>query len=196
MQMGMSVSRPAIVCRMCPGRKTDVVAVEGRQVLRCRACNRTWQPYDTSPSPAPDYRTAYCTAQPERDEDEALAALEAGLDAATVAAKAAGKRLDPMARRLLLLRRAALADRRAYATELEYLRGGATVTLVELALDKAEVAASALSVFDVNTDAAYASGTIRADHCVWDEEPDLGRAYVRQEYAEWARAERAVISGS
>lgn len=87
--MGMSVSRPATVCRMCPGLKTDVVAAEGRQVLRCRACRRTWRPYDTSPSPAPDYRTAYRTAQPEREEDEALAALEAGLDAATAAAKAA-----------------------------------------------------------------------------------------------------------
>ncbi|MEU2245033.1 hypothetical protein ABZ572_37250 [Streptomyces sp. NPDC018338] len=191
----MSVSRPAIVCRMCPGRKTEVVAAEGRQVLRCRTCRRTWRPYDTYPSPAPDYRTAYSTAPPEREEGDALAALEAGLDAATTVAKAAGKRRpDPMAGRLLLLRRAMLADRRAYVTELEHLRGGTTVTQVELALDKAEVAAAALRVFDVDTDGVYVSGAIRAEHSVWDDEPDLGRAYVRQEYTEWTRAERAVFS--
>ncbi|MFD7916794.1 hypothetical protein ACFV30_39920 [Streptomyces sp. NPDC059752] len=38
--------------------------------------------------------------------------------------------------------------------------------------------------------------TIRAEHWVWDGEPDLGRAYVCQEYAEWARAERAAFSGT
>ncbi|MGA5069132.1 hypothetical protein ACPB9E_36150 [Streptomyces exfoliatus] len=61
-----------------------------------------------------------------------------------------------MPRRLLLLRRAALADRRAYATEVEYLRGGATVTQTELALDKAEAAATVQRVFDVDTEAVYA----------------------------------------
>ncbi|MEV4427446.1 hypothetical protein ACIGN6_17110 [Streptomyces sp. NPDC053792] len=52
--------------------------------------------------------------------------------------KAAGKRgLDSMARRLLLLRQAMLADRRAYATEPEHLRDAATVTRVEYVLDHA-----------------------------------------------------------
>ncbi|MET9374033.1 hypothetical protein ABZX98_07765 [Streptomyces sp. NPDC002992] len=185
----MEMSRPAIVCRLCRGRKTDLVAVEERQALRCRQCRRTWWPYDTSPSPAPDYRTAYETAPPECEEDEALAALQAGLDAATAAAKAVGKRrLDPRARRLLLLRRAALADRRAYATELEHLRDAATVAQVEYALDHAEVAAEALRAFDTETDGVYASGVIRAEHPIWDNEPDLGRAYVRQEYEQWTRA--------
>ncbi|WP_328486002.1 hypothetical protein [Streptomyces zaomyceticus] len=189
----MEMSHPAIVCRVCPGRKTDLVAVEERQALRCRLCGRTWWPYDSSPSPAPDYHTAYKTAPSERDEDEAVAALQAGLDAATAAAKAAGKRLDPMARRLLLLRRAALADRRAYATELEHLRGAATVTQVEYALDHAEVAAEALCAFDTETDGVYGSGVIRAEHPIWDDQPDLGRAYVRQEYEQWTHAERAVL---
>ncbi|MGA5194071.1 hypothetical protein [Streptomyces exfoliatus] len=71
-------------------------------------------------------------ARPEREEDEALTALQTGLDAAAAAAKAAGKhRLDLMTSRRLLLRLAALADRRACATELERLRDGATGTQVD-----------------------------------------------------------------
>ncbi|MFH9958941.1 hypothetical protein ACH4OX_32660 [Streptomyces roseolus] len=194
--MKLTVERPAIVCRMCPSTKTDVIAAEERQMLRCRRCRRTWPPYDTSPSPAPGYHDAYRTAPPEHEEDETLTALEAGLDTATAAAKAAGQRRpDPMARRLLLLRRAALADRRAYATELEHLRGGATATQTEHALDRADTAASALRAFDAETDSVYASGLLRAEHPVWDDEPDTGRAYVRQEYMEWTRAERAAFSG-
>ncbi|MFD6362807.1 hypothetical protein ACFWFX_23610 [Streptomyces roseolus] len=194
--MTLVVERPAIVCRMCPSAKTDVIAEEGWQVLRCRRCRRTWQPYDTSPSPAPDYHTAYRTAPPEHEEDETLTALQAGLDTATAAAKAAGQRRpDPIARRLLLLRRAALADRRAYATELDHLRGGAIVTQTEHALDHADTAAAALRAFDVDTDGVYVAGPLRAAHPVWDDEPDTGRAYVRQEYAEWTRTERAAFSG-
>ncbi|MFE1272454.1 hypothetical protein [Streptomyces sp. NPDC058757] len=193
--MELVVERPAIVCRVCPSAKTDVVAVEGRQVLRCRACRRTWPPYDTSPSPAPGYRDAYRTAPPEHEEDETLTALQACLAVATAAAKAAGQRRpDPMARRLLLLRRAALADRRAYATELDHLRGGATVTQTEHALDRAGATAAALRVFDAETDGVYAAGPLRAEHPLWDDEPDTGRAYVRQEYAEWSRTEDAAFS--
>ncbi|WP_265867181.1 hypothetical protein [Streptomyces sp. SKN60] len=103
---------------------------------------------------------------------------------------------DPAARRLLLLRRAALADRRAYATELEHLRGGATVAQAAYAQEHADAAAETLRAFDVNTDNVYAAGVIRAEHPIWDDEPDAGRAYVRQEYAEWTRAERARPSTS
>ncbi|MFJ7071056.1 hypothetical protein [Streptomyces sp. NPDC101115] len=99
-----------------------------------------------------------------------------------------------MARRLLLVRRAALADRRAYASELEYLSYGATLTQVEYALDKADVAAEALRTFDVNTNGVYVSGDIRPEHSIWDDEPDTGRAYVRQEYALWTSAEGASFS--
>lgn len=85
------------------------------------------------------HRTADKTAPPEREEDETLAALQAGLEAATAAAKSAGKRrLDPMARRPLLLRQATLADRRAYSTEPEHLRDAATVTRVEYVLNHGE----------------------------------------------------------
>ncbi|MGW7310009.1 hypothetical protein ACWGI1_31165 [Streptomyces sp. NPDC054835] len=118
-------------------------------------------------------------------------ALGAGL-AAAASAKAAGKRTaDPMARRLLLLRQAALADRRAYTTELEYLRGITTVTDTERDLDLAETAAAALCRFDQETAGVYASGGLRPEHPVWDDEPDPGRAYVRQEYEGWSRAKRA-----
>ncbi|MGA5065562.1 hypothetical protein ACPB9E_17680 [Streptomyces exfoliatus] len=150
---------------------------------------------ETASGPAPDYRTAYKATPPESEEDEALTALEPGLDAAATAAKAAGKhRLDPMAGRLLLLRRAALADRRAYATELDPLRDGATVTQVERALDHAEVAAEALRAFDVEADSVYASGALRPEHPIWRDEPDPGRACVRQEYVQWTRVERVILS--
>ncbi|PVC76586.1 hypothetical protein DBP18_07825 [Streptomyces sp. CS081A] len=183
--MQQAMERPAIVCRMCPGMKTDVIPVEGRQALRCQRCRRTWPSYDTSPSPAPDYRTAYCTAPPEQEEDGALTALEASLDTATAAAKRAGERRPaPMARRLLLLRRAAPADRRASATELDHLRGRATVTQVEHALDCADTAATVLRGFDMETDGVYAAGVLRGEYPIWGDEPDTGCAYVRQEYAE------------
>lgn len=67
-----------------------------------------------------------------------------------------------MARRLLLLRRAAPADRRASATELDHLRGRVTVTQVEHALDCADTAATVLRGFDVETDGVYAAGVLRA----------------------------------
>ncbi|MEU8764608.1 hypothetical protein [Streptomyces sp. NPDC048659] len=169
-----------------------MAAAEGRRFLRCRRCRRTWGLYDTSPSPAPTYYTAYRLAPPEREEDEALAALEAGLDAA----KKAGRRPDPIARRLLLLRRAALADRRAYTAELEYLGGGSSLTEAERELDRADVAAKALCDFDVVTASVYAGGGIRPEHSIWDDEPGTVRAYARQEYTEWTGVERALISGS
>ncbi|MGW7311545.1 hypothetical protein ACWGI1_39100, partial [Streptomyces sp. NPDC054835] len=80
-------------------------------------------------------------------------------------AKAAGKRTaDPMARRLLLLRQAALADRRAYTSELEYLRGNSAATHTEQDLDLAETAAAALRSFDQATASVYASGGLRPEH--------------------------------
>ncbi|MFH9736822.1 hypothetical protein ACH4MA_03900 [Streptomyces roseolus] len=88
----------------------------------------------------------------------------------------------------------ALADRRAYATELDHLRGSATVPQAERTLDKADIAAAALRTFDVATDGVYATGPLRAEHPVCDDEPDTGRARVRQEYTEWTRTERAVFS--
>lgn len=198
--MGWKLSRPAIVCQLCPDRRTDVTVVTdadgGRQFLRCRRCRRTWELGDTSPSPAPTYCTAYRLAPPERDEDEALAALEAGLEAAMAAAKAAGRRPDPIARRLLLLRRAALADRRAYAVELEYLGGDSSLTEAERALDRADVAAKALCDFDVMTASVYAGGGIRPEDSIWDDEPGTLRAYARQEYTEWTGIERALFFGS
>ncbi|MGA4943181.1 hypothetical protein [Streptomyces cinereoruber] len=89
-----------------------------------------------------------------------------------------------MARRLLLLRRAAPADRRASATELDHLRGRATVTQVEHALDCADTAATVLRGFDMETDGVYAAGVLRGEYPIWGDEPDTGCAYVRQEYAE------------
>ncbi|WP_406066176.1 hypothetical protein OG462_41570 [Streptomyces sp. NBC_01077] len=41
--------------------------------------------------------------------------------------------------------------------------------------------------------------TVRGTQCSRhrsSHEPDLGRAYVRQEYAQWTSAERAVLSGT
>ncbi|MFD6372440.1 hypothetical protein ACFWGM_36210, partial [Streptomyces roseolus] len=102
--MELAVESPAIVCRACSGLKTDVIAEKGRQVLRCRRCRRTWQPYDTSPSPAPDYRTVYRIAPAEHEEGETLTVLQAGLDAVAAATAAGQRRPDPTARRLLLLR--------------------------------------------------------------------------------------------
>ncbi|WP_030694159.1 hypothetical protein [Streptomyces globisporus] len=87
-----------------------------------------------------------------------------------------------------------LADRHAYATELDHLRGATTVTQAESALDKAKATALAPCTFDVKTGGVYVAGAIRAEHSIWDDEPDLGRASVRQEYAEWTRAERAALS--
>lgn len=192
--MEMSVSRPAIVCRMCRGKKTRLVLVEEKETLECRRCGATWLPGEAFPSPAPDYLTAYCSAPPGAEEHEDLTALEAGLGAATALAKQDGPRSDPIAHRLTLLRRAALADRRAYAIELEYLRGRATVTQTEYALDRAEVTAEALRSLDTDTGGAYASGDIPPGHPIWDDEPDAARSYVRQEYTRWIRTERAVSS--
>ncbi|MFB9601458.1 hypothetical protein ACFFTQ_00510 [Streptomyces roseofulvus] len=178
--------------------QTDVLTVEGRQVLRCRRCRRTWPPYDTSPSPAPDYRTAYRTAPPEYEEDEALAALEASLDTATATAKASGRRPAPMARRLLLLRRAALADRRAYATELDHCAATPpsprpSTPWTAPTPPRRRCAPSTRTPM-VSTPPVTSAPIFF--HPIWDDEPDAGRAYVRQEYAEWTRAERAVLSGA
>lgn len=79
--MRLVVERPAIVCRPCPSTKTDVIAVEGRQVLRCRTCRRTWPPYDTSPSPSPAYRTA----PPEHEEERPRGGRMVGLGCAVTA---------------------------------------------------------------------------------------------------------------
>ncbi|MEU5083785.1 MULTISPECIES: hypothetical protein [Streptomyces] len=112
--------------------------------------------------------------------EESLAALQATLDTATASTKPAGKRHPaPMARRLLLLRRGALDDRRTYAAELDYLRdAAATVTQVEYALNNAEMAAEALRAFDRETDGIYGSGFIWTEHPIWNDNPDLDRAYV------------------
>ncbi|MFF9498486.1 hypothetical protein [Streptomyces sp. NPDC014656] len=135
------------------------------------------------------------TAPPEHEQGKALTAPEAGLDAATAVAKAAGQRRPgPMAHRLLLLRRAALADLSAYATELDHLGGGATATRAEHALDKAGTAAAARRTFDVDTDGLHAAGPLPAEHPLRDDEPDTGRSHVRQEYTEWTRTERAAFS--
>ncbi|GHJ96814.1 hypothetical protein SNE510_63330 [Streptomyces sp. NE5-10] len=71
--MELVVERPAIVCRLCPGAKTDVIAVEGRQVLRCRACRRTWPPYGTSPPRPPATTTPTAPSHPNTERTAALA---------------------------------------------------------------------------------------------------------------------------
>ncbi|GGR41314.1 hypothetical protein GCM10010282_37610 [Streptomyces roseolus] len=53
------------------------------------------------------------------------------------------------------------ADRRARTTELDSLRGGATVTQAEHALDHADTTVAALPAFGVDTDGVHTAGPSR-----------------------------------
>ncbi|MEU7298440.1 hypothetical protein AB0A76_35525 [Streptomyces exfoliatus] len=46
----------------------------------------------------------------------------------------------------------------------------------------------------MEADSVYASGALRPEHPIWGDEPDPGRAYVWQEYAQWTRVERVILS--
>ncbi|MFF5506237.1 hypothetical protein [Streptomyces roseolus] len=88
------------------------------------------------------------------------------------------------------------SPRCTYTAELDRLCGGATFSQPEHALDRAGTAAAALRAFDVGTDGIHACAPLRAAHPVGNDEPETGRAYVRQGYAEWTRVERDAFSGT
>ncbi|MFF7776149.1 hypothetical protein ACFZCG_17175 [Streptomyces tanashiensis] len=116
------------------------------------------------------------------DEAEALTALEAGLGTAAATSKAAEEpHPEPMARRLLLRRRAADADRRSSGIESEHLRNGASALRIQPAPGEAETTVEALRACGLDTDSVCAGGGLGAEYPVWDAEPSLGRASVWQE---------------